>query len=379
MDTLPKSRMGLLLVLAASILYLAAADSEEVKTTALRLAPVLLFVAGMSVTVNLAARTGAFEAIARALEERVKSEWALWLGIVVLAIVSTAFLSLDTTAIMVTPMAVALARRNGLKVVPLSFAVVWIANLGSLALPVSNLTNLLSHPYGSAAVPAVAAVAVAVAASWAVYRFAPSEPESRDSVITAPTSPLLKKSLIVLSLLPPALVSPLPYWAVSTVAAAVLLAFVRPDCRAALSLVPWNSLLLAAAFSFSVGAVLVLAGSRLNLEMGPATLCALGAVTANILNNIPAYLLLEPATSTPQHTLALLIGVNCGPIVTPWASLATLLWHDQLRRSGIEIPWRTVAAKGAVLAPFAVSVPLAGLSLVSCSSGSSISVQAIMK
>lgn len=192
MDKFPKSRMGLLLVLAASILYLAAATSEEVKTTALRLASVLLFVAGMSVTVNL-----------------------------------------------------------------------------------------------------------------------------------------------------------------------------RPDYHAALSLVPWNSLLLAAAFSFSVGAVLVLAGGRLSLEMGPATLAALGAVTANILNNIPAYLLLEPATSTPQHTLALLIGVNCGPIVTPWASLATLLWHDQLRRSGIEIPWRTVAAKGAILAPFAVSVPLAALSFVS--------------
>ncbi|SIS47382.1 hypothetical protein SAMN05444817_10628 [Corynebacterium appendicis CIP 107643] len=56
MDTFPKSRMGLLLVLAASILYLAVAASEEVKITALRLAPVLLFVAGMSVTVNLAAR-----------------------------------------------------------------------------------------------------------------------------------------------------------------------------------------------------------------------------------------------------------------------------------------------------------------------------------
>ena len=45
----------------------------------------------------------------RALEERVKSEWALWLGIVGLAIVSTAFLSLDTTAIMVTPMDLAVA------------------------------------------------------------------------------------------------------------------------------------------------------------------------------------------------------------------------------------------------------------------------------
>lgn len=364
MDTFPKSRIGLFLVLAAGVLYLAAAAPEELKTTALRLAPVLLFVAGMSVVVNLAARACAFDAIAQAMEKRLKSKWALWFGIAVIAIVSTVFLSLDTTAIMITPMAVALARRNRLKVVPVSFAVVWIANLGSLALPVSNLTNLLAHPYGSTAVPAVAAITVAVVASWVVYRLAPSEPKLQDTEIRADSSPLLRISLIVLALLPPALVSPVPYWLVSTVAAAVLLIFARPDFREALSLVPWDSLALAAALSFGVGAVLVLADGRLIFDAGPATLSVVGAVAANALNNIPAFLLLEPSAPTPQLINALLIGVNCGPIVTPWASLATLLWHDQLRRNGIDIPWRTVVVRGAVLAPFAVGVPLAALSFL---------------
>ncbi|WP_367881628.1 hypothetical protein [Corynebacterium sp. P3-F1] len=48
-------------------------------------------------------------------------------------------------------------------------------------------------------------------------------------------------------------------------------------------------------------------------------------------------------------------------MVTPWASLATLLWHDQLRRAGVQIPWKDVVRRGALLAPFAVAVPLGAL------------------
>nr|WP_275433374.1 ArsB/NhaD family transporter [Corynebacterium imitans] len=52
--------------------------------------------------------------------------------------------------------------------------------------------------------------------------------------------------------------------------------------------------------------------------------------------------------------MQLLVGVNFGPLITPWASLATLLWHSQLERAGIQIPWRVFIAFGCVLAPLAV-------------------------
>ena len=52
--------------------------------------------------------------------------------------------------------------------------------------------------------------------------------------------------------------------------------------------------------------------------------------------------------------MQLLVSVNFGPLITPWASLATLLWHSQLKRAGIQIPWRVFIAFGCVLAPLAV-------------------------
>jgi arsenical pump membrane protein len=68
----------------------------------------------------------------------------LWLAVVAFAAVVTAFLSLDTTAVLLTPVVVAVARSNGLSPMPFAFATVWLANTASLFLPVSNLTNLLA-------------------------------------------------------------------------------------------------------------------------------------------------------------------------------------------------------------------------------------------
>ena len=66
-----------------------------------------------------------------------------------------------------------------------------------------------------------------------------------------------------------------------------------------------------------------------------------------MVNNLPAYLALEPvAADAPQRLMALLIGVNGGPLVTPWASLATLLWRAAVPRAA----WRRrrpLAAQGA--------------------------------
>jgi Na+/H+ antiporter NhaD/arsenite permease-like protein len=38
-----------------------------------------------------------------------------------------------------------------------------------------------------------------------------------------------------------------------------------------------------------------------------------------------------------EQLLGLLIGVNVGPLVTPWASLATLLWFERCRWHGTRI------------------------------------------
>jgi arsenical pump membrane protein len=55
----------------------------------------------------------------------------------------------------------------------------------------------------------------------------------------------------------------------------------------------------------------------------------LAAVLANLVNNLPAVLMLLPAAqSSPGLVLAVLIGVNIGPNLTYVGSLATLLWRQ---------------------------------------------------
>jgi len=76
-----------------------------------------------------------------------------------------------------------------------------------------------------------------------------------------------------------------------------------------------------------------------------------GAVGSNVVNNLPAYLGLEPFATSPQLLGSLLIGVNTAPLVTPWASLATLLWHDRLKTVGVSVSWGAYIRLGLVAAP----------------------------
>lgn len=73
---------------------------------------------------------------------------------------------------------------------------------------------------------------------------------------------------------------------------------------------------------------------------------------------------LEPtAGGSPVRLLAILIGANLGPLITPWASLATLLWLERCRARGVEIPLRIFVLAGLVMAPAAVACAIAALAV----------------
>ncbi|MGB3697624.1 MAG: SLC13 family permease [Gordonia sp. (in: high G+C Gram-positive bacteria)] len=367
--------------------WLLATAPRDAAALAERLGPVLLFVAAMSVVVNLAADAGAFGYLAAWLQQRrwpgLPARAATWVQVVVLATVSTVFFSLDTTAIMVTPLAVVLARRSGADVWAVGLTVVWIANLGSLLLPVSNLTNLLAVSGGMFGGtgdylatmwrPALVAAALAVLASAVVYRHRSRDRVSADPAVPrgapGPLDARLRVSLGTLGCLLPLLVSPVPYWLSATAAAAVLVVVGIRTAPTSLSvrLVPWSSLLLVTALStgaaalHAAGAAAWIGARVMQWETSTAGLMLLGAVgalLANAVNNIPAFLALDVGVGDVAGMAALLIGVNAGPVVTPWASLATLLWHDQLRRSGVDVRWRRFVMAGLLLAPLAVAAPI---------------------
>ncbi|WP_159498902.1 SLC13 family permease [Microbacterium sp. 18062] len=349
-----------------------------------RVWPVLVFVVSVTIVAELAARAGVFDVVAARLALLARGRTALlWAMVVALAVVCTAFLSLDTTAVLLTPVVVAVARANGLSPLPFAFTTVWLANTASLALPVSNLTNLLAvHRLPSSdalsfvallAGPAGVAVVVTVLILWLRYRRRlrgryPPGPLPRVA------DPLLfGMSAVVVGVMMPLLVSGLEPWIPATAAALVLLSVFawRSPTVIRFSLVPWqlvlfaSGLFLAAGVAASAG-VLDLVGRGLGVGTDLLSLWGVagaGAVGANVGGNLPAYLALEPAAAdAPSRLAALLVGVNAGPLITPWASLATLLWHERLRAEGVEVPWRRFVLWGALAAPLIVGlavVPLA--------------------
>ncbi|MFP5310883.1 MAG: SLC13 family permease, partial [Actinomycetes bacterium] len=304
----------------------------------------------------------------------------LWLLVVAAATVSTVFLSLDTTAVLVTPVVVLLAVHARIPPLPFALTSIWLANTASLLLPVSNLTNLLAQDRlgltplrfaGLVGAPALVGLLVPLVLLWLAFRR-----DLRGKYVPQPQHPagdraLLKVTAITLLVLLPALVSGVPVQYPALAAAAVLLAVFLRRRPSALrwSMVPWRPLMLTVGLFIlmealhSHGLTSVLARVAGSGDGFPALLqlAGLGAAAANAANNLPAYLALEPVAGSPVRLAALLIGVNLGPLVTPWASLATLLWHERLRVLNVPIRWGGFALAGLVAVAF--TVPLAVLAL----------------
>jgi Na+/H+ antiporter NhaD/arsenite permease-like protein len=346
-----------------------------------RTVPVLLFVVAMTVVTELVSEAGLFQVLTDRIAVLGRGRvLLLWLLVVSLATLSTVFLSLDTTAVLVTPLVVLLAVHAGIPPLPFALTTVWLANTASLILPVSNLTNLLAQgrlamsPLDFAALvwaPSIAGLLVPLAIIWVAFRRqlrGRYGPQPRHQVRDRP---LLVVCAVVLLVLLPALVSGLPVQVPALAAAVVLLAafaWKRPSALT-LSMIPWRPLMLAAGLFMVVealhanGLASVVARVAGDGEGLPALLqlAGTGALAANAANNLPAYLALEPVADSPVRLAALLVGVNLGPLVSPWASLATLLWHERLQSLNVSIRWSGFALAG--LAAVVLVLPAAVLLL----------------
>jgi arsenical pump membrane protein len=329
-----------------------------------RTGPVLVFLVSITVLAELADEAGVFDLAAHHSARLARGRTLRLFGLVVLlASASTILLSLDTTAVLLTPVVLALAERLDLPPLPFAMTTVWLANTASLLLPVSNLSNLLAvgrlgwSPAGYArhlAAPAAVAIAVTVLALLVRHRRAltgryavPARPGTSDPVLLAGAA------LACVALVPLLLLGVEVAVAASLCGAAVTVLFtVRRPAAVRLGLLPWRLvvtvtglfLVVAAAGPLGMDALLRHGvGSRL----GTAATAAAGA---NVVNNLPAYLAMERVVPHSQLT-AVLLGVNLGPLVTPWASLATLLWAERCRARGVRIRWVPYAVSGLLLVP----------------------------
>ncbi|NMO03761.1 arsenic transporter [Gordonia sp. TBRC 11910] len=342
--------------------------------------PVLVFLLAITVVAEVTAYAGVFDAAAHRASKIGRGRVVgLWLLVVALATASTIVLSLDTTAVLLTPVVIAMTRQTKVSPLPFVMVTVWLANTASLLLPVSNLSNLLAlHHIGDASYlsvswrPAVAAVVVTVGVAALLYRrglrgrypVPDDDPEPADRV-------LFWIAVGVCALLVPAFASGLTPAIPAAIAAAILLAalWIRDRDQVRRITVPWQMAIVVAVLLAVMKVVVSGAGVWLASAAGAGEslgallrLAGLGAAASNAVNNLPAYLALEAtATDSPVRLMALLIGVNVGPIVTVWGSLATVLWRQRCAREDLVVSAGRIAWQGIAVGAPAVVAAVAAL------------------
>ncbi|WP_428831341.1 SLC13 family permease [Actinomadura chokoriensis] len=368
-------------VLAAGLLFVATGllPAGTARASIGRIAPLLLFLFSVIVLAELTKEAGVFDAIAQRMARAGRGNYAaLFLLCVAFASATTIFLNLDTTAVLLTPVMLALAARARIATLPLAMTTVWLANTASVLLPVSNLTNLLAadrvalETRAFAArmwAPQLAVLAVTMALLWAFYwrrrmrgedSYDPPAPAPvRDRVLFSATA---AACLLFIGAILAGVHTGIQLGIAATAAAAVAVAAFAVRDRSALrpGLVPWQLLV------FVTGLFLVVPTlERFGLDdamrafvghdgdaAGAFRAAFSGAGLSNVLNNLPAYVAGESAVpaSNRDQLLSLLIGTNVGPVITPWGSLATLLWFEWCRRWDVRVPMRTFVLTGTVLA-----------------------------
>jgi arsenical pump membrane protein len=219
-----------------------------------RIVPILGFVLCISVVAELADRIGVFAVLADRVAVLARgSVWRLWLLVVILATLATMVLSLDTTAVLVTPVVLALAAQLGLDRMLFAYTAIWLANTASLLLPVSNLTNLLSVRVLGMAAPAftrlmwpaaMAGIVVTVAALALIFQRSLRGRYTRISNIHFWDRSLLAIAMIVCLALGSLFAIGVNVTYASAVAALVLVVacLLRAPQLLSLRLVPWTLL-----------------------------------------------------------------------------------------------------------------------------------------
>jgi arsenical pump membrane protein len=325
---------------------------DDARDAASDLGPTIGFLAALLVLADGCREAGLFEAFGAAMAKGSRGDPRRLLAVVfAVAAATTAVLSLDATVVLLTPVVFATASRLRVRARPHVYACSHLANSASLLLPISNLTNLLAFEASGVSFLRFAALMlvpwlVALGIEWLVLTRAfrgdlrggrPAPPGDADVALPRFAIGVVAATLVGFAL--SSLAGIEPVW----VAAAGALAFVireRRPPRAVLGAIEPPFLVFVLGLAIVVRAAgdhglqsavdgLVPHGDGLLALLAVA---AIAAVVANLLNNLPATLIVLPvaAAAGPGPVLAMLIGVNVGPNLTYVGSLATLLWRRVL-------------------------------------------------
>lgn len=406
---------------AAAMLLVGAVTPGAAAAVLAETAPVLAFLAGVLVVAAVAERAGVFTWAALWTARLAgRSLRRLFVASYLLGAAITVLFSLDTTAVVLAPVVFRVVQQAGGDPVPFAFLSVYVANVTSLLLPVSNLTNLLVQarfhlPFWEfarvMALPALLAAAVNLGLLYGIFRRrleGSLDPAPLQIQVRALSrSPFLRWSLVIsaatiLGFGAAGWVGA-PLWPVAVAGgvASALLALLRREVSPGFFVrgIAW------AVIPFVIGLFVVIEGfrttgagrelvaaaltpgavagtltrpeglpsavERLQAAEPLARFAALTAVGSNVVNNIPMTLLAMSALAPPADgggqgayglaPYALLLGVNIGPLLTVVGSLATILTLTLLRQRGVEVGGWQYLRMGLLAMPPTLAAALLGL------------------
>ena len=349
--------------------------------------PVVAFLAAVLVISELCDADGLFRYAGALMAAKSRGEaHRLLLFVFVLASGVTAVLSLDATVVLLTPVVFATASRLGVRPKPHAYACTHLANAGSLLLPVSNLTNLLAMSAagltfvsfaGLMAVPWLAVIAVEYAAFRLFFASDLSIPATNPEPPEVPPLPTFSAIVLALTLAGFVVAS---FFHIEAAWVALVGAVVMLIRALILKQVAWKDVpgfinlgflgfvlslgivvtaVVEGGLGAAIGAIVPQGQSLVELLLW----AGLAAVLANVVNNLPAVLVLLPfaADAGTGAVLAVLIGVNVGPNLTYVGSLATLLWRRIVQAHDQNTPIQEFTLLGLLATPIAIVVGVLAL------------------
>jgi len=359
----------------------------------------LLFLLALLLLSALVESSGLFEWAALHASRRARGEGPrLFRNVFVLGALVTVSLSLDTTAVMLTPIVVAFVQRLRLPARPYVIGTAVVANVASLLLPISNLTNLLfadafGIPFARFASLMIAPQLVAAVSAYLLLRW-----RFRGELITSfdasklphpssavPDARYFRAAAVVLVLIlvgyfAAPVVRMEPY-VVAFGGAGFLAIYGVRRARVggrAIREVPWPVFPLVLGLFVVVRAVenvgVLAAAARWSSLAGGHPMARVflasgtTAVASNVMNNLPAALLARTVLGTPDpdeaQLFGALVGLGVGPTVLPTGSLATLLVLDVARRKGEPVSGIELLAIGLWMTPIVLLLSTLALAAI---------------
>lgn len=370
------------LLIATGVVTWDAARAEIVD-----LLPVVGFLAAVLVLAKLCDDEGLFHAAGIAMARRSRGNpRTLLVAVFVIAAGTTAVLSLDATVVLLTPVVLATARTLQTPARPHAYATAHLANTASLLLPVSNLTNLLAfgaagisflHFTSLMAAPWILAIAAEFVLLRLLFRRELAVRPSTTGVPPPAEIPVFVLIVLALTLVGFVVASGVgvaPAWA-ALAGVVVLGGHSLARSRTSITGIVQAANIPFLAFVLCLGVVvtgvtdnglgdamrgLLPSGTGFVALLGIAVIAAL---LANVVNNLPAVLVLLPLVSGvgPAAVLAVLIGVNVGPNLTYPGSLSNLLWRNVIRRDDVDSGFVEFSRIGLLTTPVTLVVAVCGL------------------